>query len=186
MNFVILITAQYFFLVSIIGFLLYAAYLWLHQRWKFFPILILSALSFPLSFIIAKIFAHFIYDPRPFVVEHIKPLFAHAADNGFPSDHMLLTMTIASVVFAYNKKLGILLTFIAICIGAARVLANVHHIEDIVGSATIAVVASGLAFFVERRYFRKSHIINKFHIIPPYSCLVKTSFWFKGNEPPFM
>lgn len=155
MNFVIIFTAQYIFLISIGTFFAYTGYLWLKQRKTFFSVLLLSVISFPLSFIVAKILAHFIYNPRPFVVSHVKPLFAHAADNGFPSDHMLLTMTIASVVFVYNKKLGILLTVVAVCIGTARVLANVHHVEDIVGSAVIAIVASGVAFFIEKKYLRK-------------------------------
>ncbi|MDE2591219.1 MAG: phosphatase PAP2 family protein [Patescibacteria group bacterium] len=145
MNFLIVFTAQYVFLISIGIFLAYAGYLWLNQRKTFISLLLLSIVSFPLSFVTAKVLAHFIYDPRPFVVSHVKPLFAHAADNGFPSDHMLLTMAIASVVFVYNKKLGILLTVIAVCIGAARVLANVHHIEDIVGSAVIAIAATFIA-----------------------------------------
>ncbi len=128
MNSLIIITAQYVFFVYILLFILYVAYLWLHQRSKFLSFLLLSIISFPLSLNIAKILAHFIYDLRPFVVGHIKPLFVHAADNGFPSDHILLTMTIASVVIVYNKKLGILLTTIAICIGTARVLAHIHHV----------------------------------------------------------
>ena len=65
----------------------------------------LAIISFPMSYIIAKIGGHFYYDPRPFMVNHIKPLFPHAPGNGFPSDHTLLTMAIASVLFTYNKKL---------------------------------------------------------------------------------
>lgn len=67
-------------------------------------IITLSAIAFPLSFIIARIASYFILIPRPFVIENIQPLIAHVADNGFPSDHTLLSMTIASVIFVYNKK----------------------------------------------------------------------------------
>ena len=150
MNFLIIFTAQYVFLASIAVFLLYIAYLWLRHRNRFFSFLLLSIFSFPLSFITAKVLAHFIYDPRPFVVSHVKPLFAHTADNGFPSDHMLLTMTIACVVFVYNRKLGIVLTVIAICIGTARVLARVHHVEDIFGSAAIAILVTYLSYIFVR------------------------------------
>ena len=101
----------------------------------------LSLISFPLTYILAKIAGYIIYDPRPFVVEHIKPLIAHAADNGFPSDHTLLTSVIASVIFAYNKKLGMVLFAISIAIGSARVLAGIHHPLDIVGAMVISIVA---------------------------------------------
>lgn len=139
MNLVIIFTAKYLFIISI------AIYLYI--LWKLSPkvrkqILLFSIITFPLSYLIAKISSMFIYDPRPFVIEHVKPLIAHAVDNGFPSDHMLLTMTIAAVVFVYNRKWGITLSCIAVFIGTARVLAKVHHIEDIVGSLLIAVIAT--------------------------------------------
>ena len=101
----------------------------------------LSLISFPLTYILAKIAGYIIHDSRPFVVEHIKPLIAHAADNGFPSDHTLLTSVIASVIFAYNKKLGMVLFAISIAIGSARVLAGIHHPLDIVGAMVISIVA---------------------------------------------
>ena len=71
-------------------------------------ILTLAFLTFPLAFIIANILGRLFYNPRPFVVEHIKPLIPHTANNGFPSDHTLLVICIASVLFVYNKRLGIL------------------------------------------------------------------------------
>lgn len=145
MNLLIIFVAKYLFLASIIIFL--------YDLWKLQPkirkkFLIFSIIAFPLSYITAKISGHFIHDPRPFVVEHIKPLIPHIADNGFPSDHMLLTMTIAAVVFVYNRKLGIILTIIAICIGAARVLARTHHVEDIIGSTVIAILATYAAYLI--------------------------------------
>lgn len=147
-NFLIVFTAQYGFLVSIIVFLLFALNLWLKQRETFFHFFLISLVSFPFSLITAKILSHFIYDPRPFVLEHIKPLIAHAADNGFPSDHTLLTMTIAAIVFIYHRKLGLLLAIIALCIGTTRVLARFHHAQDILGSTIIAFIATYGAYFI--------------------------------------
>src|SRR5579862_7570003 len=92
MNFVIILSAKYLFLVSLVIFVLYLSYLWRKHKAKCFAVIKLAVVSFPLTLLAAKISGYFIYDPRPFVVEHVKPLIAHAADNGFPSDHMLLTM----------------------------------------------------------------------------------------------
>lgn len=155
-DFVIVFIAKYLFLVSIF---LYLYTVWIVSTSLRKKLLVFSFIAFPLSYIIAKILSHFIYDPRPFVVEHIKPLIAHAADNGFPSDHMLLTTTIALVVFVYNRKLGIVLILIAISIGVARVLAKIHHVEDIVGSAVIAIAATYLTLviipFLKSKFFAK-------------------------------
>ncbi len=108
-------------------------------------------MTFPLILLVSRIAGYYIYDPRPFVVKHIHPLIAHVADNGFPSDHALLTMAIASIIFTFNKKLGIVLFSIASIVGIARVLANIHHPIDIVGSATIAIVVTVIVLFFKSR-----------------------------------
>jgi len=85
-------------------------------------------------------------DPRPFVVDpSIKPLFAHSGDNGFPSDHTTLATTVALLVMSYRRSLGALLLAASILVGATRVAAHVHHVQDIVGGVLIAVLAVGIA-----------------------------------------
>lgn len=155
MNLLVIFSAKYLFLVSILVFLLHLTYLWKKKRTTFLSIMKFSIISLPLTLLIAKILSRFIYDPRPFVVEHIKPLIAHVADNGFPSDHMLLTMAIASIAFVYNRKLGMALIIIAIGVGVARVLAKVHQVEDIVGSSIIAICISEIVYVFGKKYFNK-------------------------------
>ena len=104
---------------------------------------ILSLFTLPLAYLTGKLLNHLIFDPRPFVVNpSLTPLFYHAADNGFPSDHTLLTATIASIVFVYNKPFGALLMLLSISVGVARVLAHVHHYLDIAGSVVIGIAAT--------------------------------------------
>lgn len=99
----------------------------------------------PLAFVISRIASFLYYDPRPFVVGHFIPLIAHAADNGFPSDHVLFTGAIAMTVWFYNRTLSIMLWALALLIGWARVYTGVHHWTDIVGSIIIVFV-SGVAY----------------------------------------
>lgn len=81
-------------------------------------------------------------DPRPFVVDpSTKALFAHPADNGFPSDHTTLAATVALLVMTYRRILGAVLLAASIALGAARVAAHVHHDQDIVAGVLIAAVA---------------------------------------------
>ncbi|HET7661283.1 MAG TPA: phosphatase PAP2 family protein [Oryzihumus sp.] len=88
-------------------------------------------------------------DPRPFVVNpSVKPLFAHPADNGFPSDHTALSMTVAALVWVQRRTVGAILAVLALCVGAARVLAHVHHTQDIVAGAVIGVAAAALGVLV--------------------------------------
>lgn len=92
-----------------------------------------------IAFALDKILNRLVESPRPFMVEGVAPLFAHSTDNGFPSEHVLLAVVLASVVFAYNRKLGIILAVLGLIVGAARVIANVHHPIDIAGGAVIAI-----------------------------------------------
>jgi undecaprenyl-diphosphatase len=100
---------------------------------------------------IAKALAALWYDPRPFVVGHFTPLIAHAADNGFPSDHALLSGVLASAVFAYDRRWGAALWLCALLIGMARVAAGVHHALDIAGSFVIAAAAVAAVALAARR-----------------------------------
>jgi len=143
MDFLIIFIANY-----VLWFVILAALLtgYKAKRSEQIKMVRLAIIAFPLAYIIAKIGEHFYYDPRPFMVDHVKPLFPHAPGNGFPSDHTLLTMAIASVLFTYNKKLGIVFGVLSLCIGFARVLANVHHSIDIIGSAVFAIAATYVAY----------------------------------------
>ncbi|MCL4338451.1 phosphatase PAP2 family protein [Patescibacteria group bacterium] len=108
--------------------------------------------TFPLAYLISKILAVMIIDPRPYIVQHIQPLIHASTDNGFPSDHTLLTMAIASVIFIYHKKIGILLGVLSVCIGIARVLSNVHHPIDIIGSIVISITSTFIIWYFLNKF----------------------------------
>ncbi len=142
MDNLIIFSAKYVYVIEVI---LAIIYFFLQGRNKQKSIVALSIIFLPLAYILAQVIAAFYFDPRPFVVGHFTSLIPHAPDNGFPSDHMLLTSAIASILFVYNKKIGTLAWMIAIIVGISRVYAGIHHLTDIVGSATIAIVSIWIA-----------------------------------------
>jgi undecaprenyl-diphosphatase len=135
MQTIIALTAQYLYLVVML--IALTVFLLLDGADKK-KSLILAIAAGIVAYLLVKISAHFIYSPRPFVVDNIKPLFTHAPDNGFPSDHTLISAIAAFIVFMFNKKVGLLLVFLALAVGISRVLAGVHHPIDIIGSFIIA------------------------------------------------
>lgn len=149
----IIFCAKYLYLVIILIAICVVIFLSVDNKRQLFKF---SLLAFPLSFLVAKILNYFIYNVRPFVVEHIQPLIDHAADNGFPSDHTLLSATIASVIFVYSRKLGILLFCLTLIMGIARVLAKVHHPIDVFGSMAIAIFMSLISWLLLKRYSTES------------------------------
>ncbi len=90
------------------------------------------------------------YDTRPFVTQHVAPLFPHGADNGFPSDHTALTMFVAFCVLIFSWRWGLVLVALSLLAGGARVLAHVHSPIDIVGAVVIAAVAAAVGGLAAR------------------------------------
>lgn len=106
-----------------------------------------------LSVIIGQVIAHFYFDPRPFVTGHFQPLIPHGADNGFPSDHTLLSSVIAATVTATNASLGIVLWVITAAVAVARVAAGLHRPVDVIGSGCIAAISAAIAWLLLRSRF---------------------------------
>lgn len=104
--------------------------------------LLFSAITLPLIYLVAMTIAFVYFDPRPFVVGHFIPLIPHDPDNGFPSDHTLLSSAIAMVVYVFNKKWGVVILILTAMIGISRVLAGVHHLADVIGSIFISAIVA--------------------------------------------
>lgn len=119
-----------------------AASLWFMAKNFNKRIFIYSLIYLPLVFIIAKILSLFFYNPRPFVVGHFTPLIYHAVNNGFPSDHSLISFAFASIVLLLNRKLGLVLFLLSFLIGISRVYVGVHHPIDILGSFLICIIVT--------------------------------------------
>jgi undecaprenyl-diphosphatase len=73
---------------------------------------------------------------------HLHPLFAHAADNGFPSDHTALASGVSLLVTRYRRWIGLALVVLSVGIGASRVAAHVHHPQDVVAGLAIGALAA--------------------------------------------
>lgn len=119
---------------------------------KFLATAILAGI---IALIISRIASKLYYDPRPFVTEHVKPLIAHAADNGFPSDHALFTATLTAVAYFFNKKYASVMLVLTIIVGVARILAKVHSPLDIAAGWVLGVIGAVLAYFIIDRLFKK-------------------------------
>lgn len=103
-----------------------------------------------LAYLLGELIGMVIYNPRPFVVLDVVPLIPHDPTNGFPSTHALVSISIAFAVFIFNKKLGFVLFLLAILVGAGRVFAQIHSIEDILGSVLVAAIAVCVGVFVKK------------------------------------
>src|SRR5438105_5052934 len=62
-----------------------------------------------LAFLLGLVLERTLSRPRPFVELAFQPLFAHAADSSFPSDHTLVGVALVGPLLVHDRKLGILL-----------------------------------------------------------------------------
>ena len=147
MDTLIAYAAQYGFIVSFV----IAAVVWLRlPRRQKIELLVTGVVGGLLCLALIKIGGALYYHPRPFVTQHVAPLFPHADDNGFPSDHTVLTMFVAFCVLYYSRRWGIVLVAVSLAAGVARVLAHVHSPIDIAGAIAMAAVAAVAAHALAR------------------------------------
>jgi len=143
MNYIIIFCAKYLFLLIVI---LSGVVFWQLPKQKKKEMIIFSIISLPVIFLLSRVMAKLYFNPRPFVVENFLPLISHLPDNGFPSDHTLLSAALSMLVYYFNKKMGWLLLEISLIVGLARVAAGVHHLTDIFGSIIISFFVSVLVY----------------------------------------
>lgn len=103
------------------------------------------------AIILSKIAGAFYYHPRPFTVENIKPLIAHGNDNGFPSEHTVFSMTLATVIYYYSRRWELIAFLLTLGVGVGRVLAHVHSTLDILAGLIIGAIAGSIGYYTARK-----------------------------------
>lgn len=159
MNFIAIFSAQYliFIIVAIgIAFFLHRP----SQEKK--ELLVFAFITLPIIFIVSRICAALYFNPRPFVNNQFLALIPHEANNGFPSDHTLLSSAVAMIIWHFNKKIGLLLIFLALIVGLARVYVGVHHYLDIFTSLAISFVSIILIEKIIWTKIKSHHQISAF------------------------
>ena len=80
--------------------------------------------------------------PRPFVAGQYAPLFAHANDASFPSDHLIVLGALAGAFWLAWRAAALVTTALAVAVGVGRVIAGVHYAGDVVGGFLIGALAA--------------------------------------------
>lgn len=147
MDSVIVWVAQYLLWVMVAGFA--AVWLFAETRHGKIDLAAQAVVGIVLMVVFLFVAKSVHHDPRPFVQNpHIKPLFGHSRDDGFPSDHSLAAGLIAILIFLRHRLLGLLFVAAAIAIAWARVAAHVHHLQDVVAGLLLGGLAAVLAYLV--------------------------------------
>lgn len=149
MDSVIIFCAKYLFVVVV---LLYLWAIYQASRRDRKALVVSLIIAGVVAVILDKIGGKVYYDPRPFVSQHITPLIQHSADNGFPSEHTILSMTIGILLLYYRRRLGALAVIVAYVVGVARIAAHVHSPIDIIGGIVIGAIAATAGYYAAKKW----------------------------------
>lgn len=82
--------------------------------------------------------------PRPFVENAVNLLLDVSKSASFPSGHAAFYFAIATIVYFYNKRAGILFFAGAFLISLARVFSGIHWPSDIIAGAIVGIFSGWL------------------------------------------
>ena len=129
------------------------------RRKKWLPFLLSSASAVILSrLVIVELIRFLWHRDRPFVEYEFTPLIAHNPAASFPSAHAAFDFALASVVYAYNRKLGILFFAGSALVAFSRVFAGVHWFSDILAGAFIGILSGWIVVHYGKGLLRKFNV----------------------------
>lgn len=79
--------------------------------------------------------------PRPFeILLGVNQLVPQSLGTSFPSSHAALSMALATAVYFYHKRFGVILFIIALFVCFSRIFVGVHYPVDILVGGIIGVI----------------------------------------------
>ena len=103
-------------------------------------------------FVITNIIRWIWERPRPFVENQVNLLISHELTSSFPSGHAAFYFALSTVIYFYNKKVGVLFFIGSFLITLARVFSGVHWPSDILVGALTGIFSGWLVFKITKRF----------------------------------
>jgi Undecaprenyl-diphosphatase (EC 3.6.1.27) len=124
--------------------LLVAGWLWRKQAPR--VALVHAALAALLGLGINQIVGLLWFEPRPFALGLGHQFLAHAADSGFPSDHLTVIWGVAFALLFHRgwRRAGLGLALLGLPVAWARIYLGVHWPLDMLGAAVVALASAQL------------------------------------------
>jgi undecaprenyl-diphosphatase len=113
---------------------------------KYWPMVILALISGGLARGITEVIRFLWGRPRPFVNNHVNLLLDNINSKSFPSGHASFFFGLSTIVYFYNKKIGILFFIASFLISISRVYCAIHWPADILAGALVGIFSGILAF----------------------------------------
>lgn len=107
-------------------------------------------------FVIAQIIRALWFRARPFVENNVNLLVEHSSkEASFPSGHACFYFALSTIIFHYNKRLGILFYVFSLLIVFSRVYVGIHWPSDILAGAVLGILVGWFLNYLFRNHAHK-------------------------------
>ncbi len=111
------------------------------KKYLFFVVEVVFA-GFFARYALVSIIRHFFPRVRPFYkLEDINFLLEQKESMSFPSGHTAFVFAISTVIYFYNRKIGVTLFVLSSLMGLARIISGIHWPTDILGGIVVGVLS---------------------------------------------
>lgn len=141
--------AKYFEYVLILCLILFLV-LNFKKRWKTVIVAFVSAVL--ARFVIVEFIRWLWQRPRPFIANNVNLLLDYPNKASFPSGHAAFYFALSTIVYFYNKKIGILFYLGSFLICLARVFVGIHWPTDILAGAIIGILFGWLIYKISKKF----------------------------------
>ncbi|WP_244562733.1 undecaprenyl-diphosphatase [Paenibacillus uliginis] len=145
--------AEYFFYLGIIVY-------WFTRIHKNRQMVVTTLLSACVGFGVGNILSHFFYRDRPFVHHTVNQLIEHSANASFPSNHSIGAFVIATGIWLFRKKDGVIWLVLAGLISFSRIWNGVHYPSDVIAGAFIGVISAFMIYQMVHRWSVSQKCLN--------------------------
>lgn len=145
--------AKYAAFVFIFIVLLYLLKEFKKNKWLIFKILAAGIFA---RFVVKEIIQLFYLRPRPFAELAVNQILPHEASGSFPSGHAVFFFAISTILFLWNKKMGLISFVITFLMGIARVFGGIHWLSDIIAGFGIGIISALIVEEIVNRFTKKT------------------------------
>ncbi len=124
------------------------------KKWLIFGQLTLAPLF---SLFVNQILGLIKFRIRPFYNLDILTLVNPLSEKSFPSDHTAVVFALSTVVFFYNKRLGLIMFLLSFLVGFFRIVVGVHYPLDILGGILSGALSAIIFYYIFKlKAFKRS------------------------------